>query len=65
MKALILISAPLLGSLLYFFVFEPFINQDRYEGIVVKSYNRDGTIYCEDIYVLDKQTGLRKRDWDR
>ncbi len=65
MKKLMVISGIVLGLFIYYCILEPFINHDRYEGVVVKSYNRDGTTYSETIYVLDKQTGLRKRDWDR
>lgn len=65
MKTLIILSAPLWISLLYFFVVQPVVEKNRYEGIVVKSYDREGKVFSEMIYVLDKQTGTRKRDWER
>lgn len=65
MKAFILISAPLLGSLLYFFVFQPFIDRDRYIPIVAKCYLKDGTPMHDMVYILDTHTGTRKRDWEK
>lgn len=65
MKVLMTVGGIFVALFIYFCVIEPFINQNRYEGIVVKSYNRDGTTYSEMIYVLDKHTGNRKRDWEK
>jgi hypothetical protein len=65
MKVMMAISGIILGLLMYYCILEPFISRNRYEGIVVKSYDREGKVYSEMIYVLDKQTGTRKRDWEK